>query len=460
MSQEELLTGMCPDPQCKKLLYFSSNQPNVVECLNCGQHHQTKFLLNVKPVSDTKLAMRNILQNIIRYKIPDNMKKTGESIKVNGLSNYTSKLVSPLLTKYGLDKSTQQVKLLSEMGQTEVFDCSHLADRAFLIGEENLLIKGYGRDSSVSYLQDTLTEVEKMNNNEERLVLIYVDGDGHCLLHAISRALVGREIFWHPLATNLKTHFVEHQTKYKNLFRDFIEDTEWNDIISEADPNFVPTYGEMHGLRNIHVFGLANCLHRPIILIDSLEGMHSKGDYCAVFLPALVPFEKCRNINGTLHKPILISWSNKGRNHFVPLVGIRGKPLPKFPRSILPKIWGLPQALLSKYIDFVGESCVIGGDKALSERYILKLVSSMEKHFEVLKGVAPSVVADVYHNIIRPSGYVGASMDMVTDQAHQMIKEKRLYQCLLCGSVIDQPPPCPLNWLEPGMLVLVFKMLY
>lgn len=32
---------------------------------------------------------------------------------------------------------------------------------------------------------------------------IHADGDGHCLVHAISRCLVGRELFWHALRTNM-----------------------------------------------------------------------------------------------------------------------------------------------------------------------------------------------------------------------------------------------------------------
>jgi len=447
----KVLTGFCPDPNCNMQLYFPSNTTDkVLHCVTCGQHHKIEHLKNTQPVTDPATAIRTILQNILKKSIPEHMKTNCESIKVKGLSNYTSKLVSPLLTKYGLEKNTQKIKLLSEMGQGQTFDCSHLSDRAFLIEEENLLIAGYGRDTSVEYLKDTLNEVYKVNNNEENIVPIYVDGDGHCLLHAISRALVGREIFWHSLATNLKSHFVNHQKNYKALFKDFIEEEEWCDITDEADPNFVPRFGEVHGLRNMHVFGLANCLHRPIILIDGLEGLYSKGDYCAVFLPYLVPLEQCKDKNGQLHKPVLISWSSKGRNHFVPLVGIQGKPLPKFPQYLLPKVWGLPQELLTKYIDFTNETCVIGGSKSLSEKYLLKLVTAMENHFRILNGIAPSVVGDVYHHISRPSGVIGLSSEMVTETALAMVKEERLHKCLLCQSVMEEVLPCSLTWLQPG----------
>lgn len=68
----------------------------------------------------------------------------------------------------------------------------------------------YGRDISGSqqYLQDTLNIIKKFNDDEENLIPVYASGDGHCLVHAISRALIGRELFWHALRINLKQHFL------------------------------------------------------------------------------------------------------------------------------------------------------------------------------------------------------------------------------------------------------------
>lgn len=51
--------------------------------------------------------------------------------------------------------------------------------------------------------------------SRETLVPIHSDGDGHCLVHAVSRAIVGRELFWHPLRTNLKQHFGQNLDKYR-----------------------------------------------------------------------------------------------------------------------------------------------------------------------------------------------------------------------------------------------------
>lgn len=36
-------------------------------------------------------------------------------------------------------------------------------------------------------------------------------------------------------------------------------------------------------------------------------------------------------------------------------------PLPKFPRHMLPKVWGFPQQLLDKYITFDDQNCLTIG---------------------------------------------------------------------------------------------------
>lgn len=47
------------------------------------------------------------------------------------------------------------------------------------------------------------------------MVALQTDGDGHCLVHAVSRALIGTQLFWHPLRIGLLHHFNDHLDKYK-----------------------------------------------------------------------------------------------------------------------------------------------------------------------------------------------------------------------------------------------------
>lgn len=54
--------------------------------------------------------------------------------------------------------------------------------------------------------------------------------------------------------------------------KDFLSEEEWPEIVNEAAPDYQPPDGQALGLRTVHIFALANVLHRPIILLDSIAG--------------------------------------------------------------------------------------------------------------------------------------------------------------------------------------------
>ncbi|XP_006006858.1 deubiquitinating protein VCPIP1 [Latimeria chalumnae] len=447
---KRIFSGSCPDPKCQAKLFFPAYGTVSIECTECGQRHEQKNLLNVEEVTDPDVVLHNLLRNAL-LGVTGAPKKSSELVKVMGLSNYHCKLLSPILTRYGMDRQTGKAKLLKEMNQGEIFDCSLLGDRAFLIEPEHVLTVGYGKDRSGSliYLFDTLEEIKRANESRECLIPVHVDGDGHCLVHAVSRALVGRELFWHALRENLKKNFKQNLVSYKALFQDFIDTAEWEDIINECDPLFIPPEGVPLGLRNIHIFGLANVLHRPIILLDSSSGMRSSGDYSATFLPGLIPEEKCRGRDGQLNKPICIAWSSSGRNHYIPLVGIKGAPLPKLPSRLLPKAWGVPQELIKKYINLEEDgSCTIGGDRSLQDKYLMRLVAAMEAVFMNKHGIHPCLVADVHQYFYRRTGVIGVQSEEVIEAAKKAVLEKRLHKCLICGA-LSELHVFP-EWLTPG----------
>ncbi|XP_068423851.1 deubiquitinating protein VCPIP1 [Clinocottus analis] len=449
---KRVLSGSCPDPRCQARLFFPAPHGSSasIECTECGQRHEQRSLVRVEEVTDPDVVLHNLLRNAL-LGVTGAPKKGTELVKVMGLSNYHCKLLSPVLTRYGMDKQTGKAKLLREMNQGEMFDCSLLGDRAFTIEPDRVSAAGYGRDrsGSLTYLHDTLEEVRKANGGGECLIPVHVDGDGHCLVHAVSRALVGRELFWHALRENLKQNFKQNLDRYKALFQDFIDAAEWEDIINECDPLFVPPEGVPLGLRNIHIFGLANVLHRPIILLDSLSGMRSPGDYSATFLPGLVAEERCRGKDGALHKPICIAWSSSGRNHYIPLVGIKDAAPPKLPARLLPKAWGVPQELIRKYVELEPDGgCVIGGDRGLQDKYLLRLVNAMEEVFTERHGIHPSLVADVHQYVYRRTGVIGVQPEEVTEAAKKSVTENRLHRCLICGALSElHVPP---EWLVPG----------
>lgn len=452
-AQPRVLSATCLDEACCARLFFPSYDQSV-ECPQCGQRHDRTALRDVQEVSNPGIAFHSLIRNIL---ISNLVPKHGEdTIKVRGLSNYHCKLVSPLLTTYGMDKQSGKARLLSEMGAGTYFDCSVLGVRAFRIDPELVDVAGYGKDvsGSLSYLRGTLALVRAHNDGEDRLLPVHVDGDGHCLVHAVSRALVGRELFWHPLRCHLKRHLEEHLSKYKELLKDFVDEKEWPAIIAECDPDFLPPEGELLGLRNIHVFSLANVLRRPIILLDSLAGMQSPGDYAALFLPSLVAPEQCRG--GPCNRrnpPLCLSWSSSGRNHYIPLVGVRmGDKLPQIPRSLLPKAWGVPHCLVDSYIDFDAKGCcVVGGDHQLSEGYLMRLTAAMDEVFQQKYGVHPTLVADVHHYVYKRTGVVGIHSSLVVRATQKALAERRLYRCLTCNAVCEHHVSP--EWFRPGGLL-------
>lgn len=283
MGKVTYCSATCLDPQCQNKLFFPHHEASV-ECPNCGQRH------SVKDLADQKVLGQNDHRYDIEVaqlrKMYSANKKSAEKVKVKGVSNYQCKLVSPLLSTHGMDKNSNPCPL-QELGMGEVFDCSKLANRSFAIEEAHLSVLGYGLDRSGSqlYLEDTLQQLKEANAH---LVPLHADGDGHCLVHAISRCLVGRELFWHALRTNLYDHLKSNLQRYQELFKDFYGPEEWEGLVAEAGPDWKPQDGQALGLCNIHVYGLANVLRRPIILLDSLSGMQSSGDYSGIFLPTML----------------------------------------------------------------------------------------------------------------------------------------------------------------------------
>ncbi|XP_041927287.1 deubiquitinating protein VCPIP1 isoform X1 [Alosa sapidissima] len=448
---KRILSGSCPDPACQARLFFPAQSSAAsIECTECGQRHEQRSLLRMEEVTDPDVVLHNLLRHAL-LGVTGAPKKGPELVKVAGLSNYHCKLLSPTLTRYGMDRQSGQARLLSDMNQGDMFDCALLADRAFLIEREHLDSAGYGQDRSGSllYLRDTLAQVRAANGDQERLVPVHVDGDGHCLVHAVSRALVGRELFWHALRENLRRHFASNLPRYRALFADFIDAAEWDDIISECDPRFTPPEGVPLGLRNVHVFGLANVLRRPVLLLDSLSGMSSPGDYSATFLPGLVPPDDCRDRHGDLNKPICLAWSSSAHNHYIPLVGVRGAGPPRLPNQLLPKAWGVPQELIGRYMALDEEGgCVIGGERSLGDGYLRRLVVAMDAVFEGEHGVSAALVADVHHYVFRRRGVVNPAPEEVTASARRWLSEGRLHRCLACGGVSELS--VPRDWLSPG----------
>ena len=337
---------------------------------------------------------------------------------------------------------------LRELGQSNMFDCSKLSDRAFAIEERELGTEGYGRDrsGSATYLKGTLEILNSCCDGEERLVPLHVDGDGHCLVHAISRCLVGRELFWHPLRTNLQAHLEQHLEQYKNLCRDFIDESDWPNLIKEAGPDYAPEDDQPLGLTNIHLFGLANVLKRPIILLDGITGMQSSGDYAGIFLPILHEPSDCVAKDKSLNQPIVIGWSSKGHNHYIPLVAIKERPLPRIPPSVQPQVWGVSHDRAYRYLRYDSNGLLpVAGGKPMTDKYLKQLVDCMDDLFFQQNQVRASLVSDVNRNVYRSCGYITRPR-VVIEATKEALNEQCLWRCLLCNGVTLLSPP----WFRAG----------
>ncbi|CAK8684090.1 unnamed protein product [Clavelina lepadiformis] len=434
-SSTKIFCGTCPDQVCEEQIYFCPSFGNTAVCENCGQTFKHEAILNTF-LPDRKIALRKMVTKC-------KFTKGSEFVRVNGLSNFFCKILSPFLTLYGMDKGGN-ARLLTEIGHSEFIDCGKvLGNRTFSISPDHMDTVGYGKDQSGSldYLSDIL-DILKHHNGKECIVPVHVDGDGHCLVHAISRALIGRELFWHSLRRNLQDHLEQSLSTYMELFKEFHDKEDWKMIIDEAGPYF-SSGGLTVGLGNMHIFGLCNVLKRPIMLLDSLQKMQNAGDYTGLFVPALINPEQCNK------SPICVAWSGSAHNHFVPLVAIEGKPSPQIPSSIIPRVWGIPVETAQKYLNPNEDgSITVCEGKPLKNSYLRKLAAAMETIFLQQNNVAAVLVEDLCKFAYRLNDSPGLRYETIILIAKEAVQENRLFRCLTCKALQDVN--ISLDDLKPG----------
>ena len=103
---------------------------------------------------------------------------------------------------------------------------------------------------------------------------IGVDGDGSCLVHAVSRCLTGQEILYHALRTDVVHRLKADREKYLKLARDQgAKDTEFleellTELENDADPNKEDYQKADAYMQPGHVQVLADVLLRPILFVS------------------------------------------------------------------------------------------------------------------------------------------------------------------------------------------------
>jgi hypothetical protein len=110
----------------------------------------------------------------------------------------------------------------------------------------------------------------------ESIVPLVTTGDGNCLLHAISRAMWGVELFFLMLKQELAHELTKHEEWYKSTTG--YEEAEWKRVVEQAESS--NAY-----LSLAHVLALANVLKRPITVYASDQDIadYGIGDVCRCF---------------------------------------------------------------------------------------------------------------------------------------------------------------------------------
>ena len=113
---------------------------------------------------------------------------------------------------------SQEVTNDNRVNRSAHFNCGALSNKSFVMAESDHKTPGAGQDLVVAqtgYLNETLSSIDAANGVKMACIAAHADPDGHCLVHAVSRAITGTQLFWHPLRHSIKKHITENLTKYR-----------------------------------------------------------------------------------------------------------------------------------------------------------------------------------------------------------------------------------------------------
>ncbi|XP_076999386.1 tumor necrosis factor alpha-induced protein 3 isoform X2 [Tamandua tetradactyla] len=191
--------------------------------------------------------------------------------------------------------------------------------------------------------QGALESQRKLNWCREvrKLVALKTNGDGNCLMHAVSQYLWGvqdadlvlRKALFHTLKETDTRNFKFRWQLESLKSQEFVEtglcyDTrnwseEWDNLVKMASADRPAARGglQYNSLEEIHIFVLSNILRRPIIVLSDkmLRSLESGSNFAPVkvggiYLPLHWPAQDCYRY------PIVLGYHNQ---HFVPLVTLR-----------------------------------------------------------------------------------------------------------------------------------------
>ena len=253
-------------------------------------------------------------------------------------------------------------------------------------------------DDAASYLAALLAAVDADNGGVAASLLpVQVQGDGNCLFHSVSRALIGFETLYHVLRAKVFEELRVNRDWYvQHLFFGAAEMFDADLRNAEQSGVWAPV---------THLVALANVIRRPIALLCSLQDLASQPEKAgaAVYLPArLLPAQCCPH-------PLLLAWSSGDYNHYVPLCRNRapGHPAaPTLPLACRPQR-GVPASCnVEAYIP-VGCWCLTGTEAAQLPANALVQAGQYERFTQRLVQRAAQQAAAAL-NALQPGAAVAA----------------------------------------------------
>eukprot|EP01122_Echinamoeba_exundans_P002115 TRINITY_DN12077_c0_g1_i1.p1 TRINITY_DN12077_c0_g1~~TRINITY_DN12077_c0_g1_i1.p1 ORF type:complete len:876 (-),score=199.09 TRINITY_DN12077_c0_g1_i1:2-2629(-) len=146
------------------------------------------------------------------------------------------------------------------------------------------------------------------------IIPLRTTGDGNCLLHALSRAVWGTEIYCDVLRAKMFEELQQHHDWYKANSK--YEEKEFETAVAFAGQPGAH-------LSFLHVLALSNLIKRPITIYAGDEDIErfgtGEGGVAGTVLPTRVKPEEVKGGN------IALAWSSAVKNHYVPVITLEGR---------------------------------------------------------------------------------------------------------------------------------------
>jgi hypothetical protein len=362
----------------------------------------------------------------------------------DGLANIYYKFLGPELTPI-LEQNADIVS--HELSLATYFVDPQCASRKAGTSTTFVLLRQQINDSESERLGLLLSLMDEppsdLDPSNPAIELLDVDGDGCCMLYAISTALIGDQSLWHYLRSALHglmmdSAAIEKVQKSLPTPGEFLKD-QWRDLLlrtSDALDEPTLSYDSSpafeRSLEGFHMYLLSVILKRPILLLhDGAVGLTSRA-----FLPFLVPAEEWG-------PALLYAYTNESLNHFTAVVPTRSSGA-QIPLSLLATPRGTlhvcGSCLMENYeMDISRVQEFLGGkDHFLVKPFEPLTVRQQQKEMllSVGKSFAPEAVMEAMsaitlHNPLRAATLLGKPL-----KSYLEIALRSMNHCLRCSACV------------------------